>query len=88
VLSISPRWSNAEDDETVHTAFGKFLDRSTALSKEMGLHHPYIYQNYANASQDVFAGYGEKNRRRLREIQKKYDQDGLLTRLSKGYFKV
>lgn len=88
MLSISPRWSNAEDDETVHAAFGKFLNRSEALSKEMGLFHPYIYQNYANGSQDVFAGYGEKNRKRLRETQQKYDVGGLFSRLSKGYFKV
>jgi FAD/FMN-containing dehydrogenase len=54
----------------------------------MGLHHRYIYQNYANISQDVFAGYGEENRDRLRKIQRKYDPEGVFSRLQPGYFKV
>jgi len=88
VLSISPRWSNAENDEAIHAAFGKFLDRSVALGKEMGLYHPYIYQNYANGSQYAFAGYGEENRGRLWEIQRKYDPEGVFSRLQPGCFKV
>jgi hypothetical protein len=64
------------------------IDRSVALGKEMGLHHPYIYQNYAAKDQDVFEGYGSKNRNRLREIQKKYDPEGIFSRLNPGYSKV
>jgi FAD/FMN-containing dehydrogenase len=54
----------------------------------MGLHHPFIFQNYARYDQDVFAGYGLENRKRLQEIQKKYDPDGVFSRLQPGYFKV
>jgi FAD/FMN-containing dehydrogenase len=54
----------------------------------MGLHHRYIYQNYANVSQDVLAGYGEENRERLRRVQRKYDPEGMFSRLQPGYFKV
>jgi hypothetical protein len=69
-------------------AANKIIDRCVAVAKEMEIHHPYIYQNYAAKHQDVFAGYGAKNRRRLQEIQKKYDHNGVLSRLQPGYFQV
>jgi hypothetical protein len=64
------------------------MNRSIALAKSMGLHHPWIYQNYANASQDVFRGYGEGNRQKLKEIQRRYDPQGVFTKLQPGYFKL
>ena len=82
------RWSDPKDDSAVTTANSNIISRTTALAKEMGLHHRYIYQNYANASQDVFAGYGKENRERLRTIQKEYDPEGVFSRLQPGYFKV
>ena len=65
-----------------------FIERSVNLSKDMGLDYPYIYQNYAAGYQDVFAGYGEENRERLRKIQREYDPDGVFSQLQPGYFKV
>jgi hypothetical protein len=38
--------------------------------------------------QDVFAGYGEENRGKMKEIQRKYDPEGIFDRLQPGYFKV
>jgi hypothetical protein len=55
----------------------------------MGLHHRYLYQNYVNVSQDVFAGYGEENHKRVKEVQAKWDPEGVFgRRLQPGYFKV
>ncbi len=54
----------------------------------MGLWHPYIYQNYAGKGQDVFDGYGEENRKRLREIRGKYDPEEVFERLVPGGFKI
>ena len=88
VLSIAPKWDNAEDDAAIQDAFTDFMDRSISLAKEMGLLHPFIYQNYANISQDVFAGYGEENRQKLRDIQGKYDPERMFARLQPGYFKL
>ncbi|TVY84863.1 Bifunctional solanapyrone synthase [Lachnellula suecica] len=88
VVSSAFRWTDAADDQAMHTAGKNFIDRCTALAKEMDLLHPYIYQNYANASQDVFAGYGEKNRKKLKGIQDKYDPEGVFSKLQPGYFKV
>lgn len=64
------------------------LDRAIAKSKEMGLYHRYIYPNYADSSQDVYAGYGEENQKKLRAIQKRYDPEGVFSRLQPGYHKV
>ena len=54
----------------------------------MGMYHRYIYQNYAKGGRDVFAGYGEKNKKRLQDIQSRYDPGGVFTRLQPGYFKL
>lgn len=66
----------------------RLLQRSIALAKEMNLYHPYIYQNYADISQDVFAGYGKGNREKMRAVQRKYDPEGVFSRLQPGYFKI
>lgn len=89
VYSFNIRCSLAVDDAAVLQASENIIARSTALAKEMGLHHRYIYQNYAHITQDVFAGYGEKNLERLMEIQKKYDPEGVFgKRLQPGHFKL
>ena len=72
----------------MRTAGSNIINRAVALAKSMELHHRFIYQNYANISQDVFGGYGEENRERLRMIQTKYDVDGVFSKLQPGYFKL
>jgi hypothetical protein len=81
-------WAESADDELVNRVSANFVDKAIKLSKEMGVNHPYIYSNYAAKGQDVYAGYGAENRQRLREIQKKYDPEEILSRLQPGYFQV
>jgi len=88
LINVCLYWKNSEDDEIVLQAQTNIINKSVTLDKQMGLHHPYIFQNYARNDQDVFAGYGLENRKRLQEIQKKYDPDGVFSRLQPGYFKV
>ena len=88
VFSVVFRWSRPEDDLVMSIAGSNIVDRAVVLAKEMDLHHRYIYQNYANISQDVFGGYGEDNRKKLKKIQKKYDPEGIFSRLQPGYFKL
>ena len=87
-MTVNFQWNNREDDPTCETAKRNIIDHITAASKEMGLHHQYIYWNYANISQDVFAGYGEQNPERLKGVQRKYDPEGVFSRLKPGYFMV
>jgi len=37
---------------------------------------------------DVFALYGQENRKELREIQRKHDAEGVFSKLQPGYFHV
>lgn len=88
IFSIVFIWDDPNDDEAMKSAGNRLLHRSIELSKQMGLHHRYMYQNYADCEQDVFAGYGKENWDRLRGIQKKYDPEGVFSKLQPGYFKV
>jgi hypothetical protein len=89
VFSFTIRYSLASDDHAIHAAGASIISQSTLLAKEMNLHHPYIYQNYANVSQDVFAGYGPANHRKLKEIAGAWDPEGVFgRRLQPGYFKL
>ncbi|KAG4412615.1 hypothetical protein IFR04_014245 [Cadophora malorum] len=88
IFSIVFIWDDPNDDEAMKSAGNRLLHRSIELSKQMGLYHRYMYQNYADGEQDVFAGYGKENRGRLRDIQRKYDPEGVFSNLQPGYFKV
>jgi hypothetical protein len=88
VICSAIRWDHPVDDNTVKDAGNKIMDRSVALATEMGVYHRFIYQNYANQTQDVFGSYGEENKERLLQIQKKYDPEGIFRRFQPGYFKL
>jgi hypothetical protein len=81
-------YENASDDKIMKQASQNIISRSIDLGQEMGLWHPYIYQNYAGQDQDVFAGYGSESRARLLQIRREYDPEGIFKRLQPGYFKL
>jgi hypothetical protein len=81
-------YQNAKDDEIMRKTAQKIISRGIDLGKEKGLWHRFIYQNYAGLGQDVFGSYGSENRARLREIQMRYDPEGVFQNLQPGYFKV
>ncbi len=81
-------WAKEEDDEEVLKFMRGTHAKDEEKAKELGLQHRYLYQNYAAEDQDVFAGYGEENRARLRAISKKYDPDQVFQKLQPGYFKL
>lgn len=60
------------------------LRRIKTVAQDLGVAHRYLYINYAQAGQaeEVFAGYGENNAQRLRDIQSSVDPNGVFT--SKG----
>ena len=87
-INIAIMWKNAADDGLIEGAAKRVIDRSMEKAEEIGMAHRYLYQNYADISQDVFGGYGEENRQRLREISLKYDPDQVFQKLQPGYFKL
>lgn len=62
--------------------------RFRQAAKDLDQHHPYIFQNHAYHEEDVFAGYGEQNRRRLWNIRRDVDPNGLFQTLQPGFFKL
>lgn len=92
VILISTGWANAEGDDPVGTMTTNVANRVKAAARELGVSHSYMYAGYARAGQDeeIFAGYGEKNLRRLREVQKSVDPEGIFTSrgLWRGHLKL
>ncbi|EKG14375.1 hypothetical protein MPH_08466 [Macrophomina phaseolina MS6] len=83
-------WMNAADDEAMYAFAEAWRCRSEEVAREMGLWNRYLYINYCKEDQDPFGGYGEKNKERLRRIQRKVDPEGIFTRegLNRGNFKL
>ncbi|RDL32612.1 uncharacterized protein BP5553_09068 [Venustampulla echinocandica] len=88
IMNVNWGWSDAADDARISDTVLRFFSRSIALAKSMSLDHRFIYMNYAGLDQGVFAGYGEHNLGRLKDIQKRYDPHGVFTKLQPGYFKL
>lgn len=80
ILNIAWRWKHASDDAVNYGAYHKFMERGQKVAKEMGLLHRFLYANYADETQDVWAGYGDENLQRLRKIQRQVDPKGIFTK--------
>ncbi|UQC79449.1 FAD binding domain-containing protein [Colletotrichum lupini] len=83
-------WSSSGDDAAMYAYADRIINRGKAEAESMDLLHPWLYINYANHNQDPFTGYGEKNKKRLQEIQKSIDPRGIFTSqgLVRGSFKL
>lgn len=88
LLNVAIAWSDPADDARIFALRDEFMSRTDSAAQAKGLYNRYIYQNYANPTQNVFASYGEENLQRLRDISKKYDPTGVFQRLQPGYFKL
>jgi FAD/FMN-containing dehydrogenase len=87
-MNLNWGWTSASDDAVVLGAVDRFVSRSVDIARQMALDHRFIYMNYASQDQDVFAGYGTNNERKLERIRRQYDPDGVFERLQPGYFKL
>ncbi|KAL8685431.1 MAG: hypothetical protein Q9218_007764 [Villophora microphyllina] len=88
LVNLAVMWSEPADDDNIYAATSRVIERSASAAKKLGVYNRYIYQNYAAKGQDVFAGYGTNNRRRLINVSKKYDPRGVFQKLQPGYFKL
>ncbi|KAK1500528.1 FAD binding domain-containing protein [Colletotrichum tamarilloi] len=87
-VNLRARWENAKDDDAIYRAQLRTEERISKVADEMGLASGYKYMNYASQFQDLFDGYGQANKERLRSIAEKYDPSGVFQELSPGGFKV
>ncbi|KAF2171038.1 hypothetical protein M409DRAFT_64021 [Zasmidium cellare ATCC 36951] len=57
-------------------------------SDDVGAAVDYRYMNYADASQDVLASYGEDNLKTMLEVSRKYDPEGVFQTRAPGGYKL
>ncbi|KAF2730850.1 FAD-binding domain-containing protein [Polyplosphaeria fusca] len=88
ILLVNPTWASTADDERVTNATKTLFQRIRTVAIEKGLLHRYIFPNYAMGEEDVLAGYGEESLKRLREVRKRVDPEGLWQRGVPGGFKL
>jgi hypothetical protein len=88
-LVESPSWLDAVDDATVDEVHAKANAKITANLKAAGFSElPFVYLSDADKGQPVFAGYGQENWDRLKEIRARYDPEMVYTKLMPGGAKV
>lgn len=83
-------WTTSELDSAAYALADSFIAEFRQAAEAVGAFHPFVYINYANKGQDVFAGYGKDNHERLVKIQRAIDPRGVFTSsgLWPGFFKV
>ncbi|RSL99004.1 hypothetical protein CEP52_009997 [Fusarium oligoseptatum] len=82
-------WSSSVDDEKIVQFLSDFNANVTnQLSGLDNVLSPYLYLNYADDTQAVFAGYPAANTDRLKEIRASYDPEMTFTDLMPGGWKV
>ena len=86
VINLSIAWTSILDDTLIMDWASNFISNGVALAEARNLSHIYIYQNYAAASQDVFAGYNATNQAKLQAIHEKYDPTNVWTHLQPRVF--
>ncbi|KAK4082695.1 uncharacterized protein Triagg1_1585 [Trichoderma aggressivum f. europaeum] len=64
-----------EEDGPLISASRNTINFGTALAKEKGVHHPFIFLNYADQEQVIFPTYREKGFDKLVAASEKYDPD-------------
>ncbi|KAK2599014.1 hypothetical protein QQS21_005548 [Conoideocrella luteorostrata] len=88
LINVDVSWLNVADDKRILAGAQNMVNRFSSAAKARGLDHPFLYQNYASAQQDVFGSYGKANLAKLKAIQAKYDPTKVWQKLQPGYFKL
>lgn len=88
LVNTAVTWTNKADDALVESTLASFNTRAKAAANAAGVMHPYVYLNYAQGNQDVFASYGAANKAFLKATHDKYDPKNVWTELLPGSFKI
>jgi hypothetical protein len=79
-------WENPEHDDLVRSLGIETTSKWVELSKQRGLHLPFVYMNDASRDQDPLGSYGPDNIARLKAIAKKYDPLGVFQKVQNAGF--
>ncbi|ODA83553.1 hypothetical protein RJ55_02067 [Drechmeria coniospora] len=88
IVQLAIKWDDDLVDDLVEASSAEFISSVESMAKSRQLLKGYVYMNYAGRSQHVLERYGEQSYRRLKETANKWDPEGLLQKLWKGYFKI
>ncbi|KAL4749885.1 hypothetical protein BDW72DRAFT_124949 [Aspergillus terricola var. indicus] len=79
---------NPEDSTAVRDAAKGLIRSIEDITRAAGVYRPFKYLNYADDSQDVIGGYGERARAALQAASRKYDREGVFQSAVPGGFKL
>lgn len=85
---ITASYAKASDDAFVQTAVTDIIEKQKAVLKKGGYLVDFIYQNYADISQDVHGSWGAENVAKLKAASRKYDPKGVFQKMVPGGFKI
>ncbi|KAF5336267.1 hypothetical protein D9758_016053 [Tetrapyrgos nigripes] len=82
-------WTDGADDEAMSKATSKLGAWSEDLARQRGIFNNFVYLNYANDEQPVYArSVNQEDFARMKKVKTMYDSGNLLGRLWKGGFKL
>jgi hypothetical protein len=88
LIQVSTMWEDPALDDLVESSSKATIDKINELAESRSRGTGFVYMNYAGETQDVFLSYGTKNQERLRAVAQKWDPEGKLQKLWRGYFKL
>jgi hypothetical protein len=81
-------WRDTSDDDKVFGPVKNTLEMIRSQALEKGTALDFVYLNYSFNCQDLIGSYGAENKRRLQEVSKKYDPEGVFQKAIPGGFKL
>ncbi|OAL54053.1 FAD-binding domain-containing protein [Pyrenochaeta sp. DS3sAY3a] len=87
-FNIEMVYSQASDDELMHSLSRECMVKVGALAAERGLLMPTIWMNNAHTEDDVLGSYGAENYAKMKEVSQKYDPKRTFQDLCSGAYKL
>lgn len=87
-LQIVFTFDGADAAEGLGKGLKDLIEVVEELTQDEGVYHPYKYLNFAAWFQDPLGGYGKEQKKKLREVARKYDPSGMFQQQVSGGFKL
>ena len=81
-------WNGTQYDEQVHAWVKETTWAIGNATQEAGVWDPFTYMGDSTYFQDIYDGYGEKNKQRLLDVSRKYDPERVFQKLLPGGYKI
>ncbi|KAF9773130.1 hypothetical protein IL306_009104, partial [Fusarium sp. DS 682] len=88
LVQLTTTWEDSQLDALIEDSSRQLVVKIESMAEKRGLGNGFIYMNYAGSTQQMQKLYGKRKQRKLRQIARKWDPQGKLARLWRGYFKV